>query len=82
MIRQYITVKAESPKDKRITLHKKYEVIGQIGDLYFVWANGHQSTIHKDNIDTMETIEIEDEGGEPQSESKRAWQKRAGHRRS
>lgn len=85
MTKQYITVSKQSDLDWRIRLHKKYEVVGQIGDFYFIWANGHQSVIQKDRIATIENIEINDEndrGGGYLNESKRAGKKRTSRRGS
>jgi len=84
MIKQYITVSKTSDLDWRIKLHKKYEVIGRIGDFYFVWANGHQSVVQSNRIATIENVKVmdKDTGGGYLNESKRAWEKGACHRRS
>lgn len=84
MKKQYITVSKESDLDWRIRSHKKYEVVGQIGDFYFVWANGHQSIVQKDRVASIEYINVsnkESRGGGILNESKRTGEKGACHRR-
>ena len=68
MVRKYLTVlgdevydgNSERPAhlDWRIKKDIRYPIIGEIGDVWFVWARGHQSAVPKTTNVRIETIDV------------------------